>query len=74
MQYSKYQPTKGAIMFSFSPVQIELSYLIAKADHVQLKIAKAKANKKSTKQLKEQLQLTQNLIKQLKIRLNATIE
>lgn len=61
-------------MFLFSPVQVELSYLIAKADHVQLKIQKAKANKKSTKELQEQLQLTQNLIKQLKIRLHATID
>ncbi len=61
-------------MFSFSAVEIELSYLIAKADHTRLQIEKARAKKQSTKQLKEKLLFTQSLIKQLETRINATIE
>jgi hypothetical protein len=61
-------------MFSFSAVEIELSYLIAKADFTKLQIEKAKAKKQSTKELKEKLSFTQSLIKQLETRINATIE
>ncbi len=61
-------------MFTFSAVQVELSYLVAKADHAKLQIEKARAKKRSTKELKEKLALTQNLIKQLERRINATIE
>ncbi len=61
-------------MFTFSAVQVELSYLIAKADFTKLQIERAKAKRQSTKELKEKLQLTQSLIKQLETRINATIE
>lgn len=61
-------------MFTFSAVQVELSYLVAKADFTKLQIEKARSKKRSTKELKEKLQLTQNLIKQLERRANATIE
>jgi len=61
-------------MFSFSAVQVELSYLVAKADHTKLQIEKARTKKKPTKELKEKLELTHNLIKQLERRINATIE
>jgi S-adenosylmethionine synthetase len=60
-------------MFTFSAVEIELSYLIAKADFTKLQIETAKAKKKSTKELKEKLELTQQLINQLQNRINATI-
>lgn len=61
-------------MIYFSAVQVELSYLIAKADYTKLQIEKARNKKQSTKELKEKLNLTQNLIRQLEIRLHATIE
>ena len=61
-------------MIIFSAVQVELSYLVAKADFTKLQIEKARAKKQSTKELKEKLQLTQDLIRQLEYRINATIE
>lgn len=60
-------------MFIFSAVEIELSYLIAKADFTKLQIQKAKAKKQSTKELEEKLKLNENLAKQLRNRINATI-
>ena len=60
-------------MFIFSAVQVELSYLIARADFTKLQIQKAKAKKQSTKELEEKLKLNENLAKQLQKRINATI-
>lgn len=60
-------------MFTFSAIEIELSYLVAKADFTKLQIEKARAKKKSTKELKEKLQLTERLINQLQNRISATI-
>lgn len=57
----------------FSSNQIELSYLIAKEDFIKIKIAKAKQNKQSIKELNKKLQYNQALIKQLQNRINATI-
>lgn len=61
-------------MFTFSAVEIELSYLRAKEDFTKHKIQKAQSQKKSTKELKQRLEFTQKLIKQLQNRINATIE
>ena len=59
-------------MFSFSSLEIELAYLIAKADYAKHKIATAKSVKRK-KELEQKLKYTIDLINQLQNRISATI-
>lgn len=59
-------------MFSFSSLEIELFYLIAKADYTKEKIARAKT-KKERAELEQKLKFNEDLIKQLKTKAEAVI-